>query len=115
MKVERQWVTTDFQPASDGWRLLYLLLPPVERGFATAALPGWLVQEEVLVCAVTGSRLVEADQPPSRRVVAATVDGAALRPADDDPAFWRLMAPGEPPPTLEDLMQAWQDRSAADA
>jgi hypothetical protein len=103
------WRDIDFRPAPPGWRAVYL---GSEGDVRIEYLAGWLIQEEELY-GHSGRKHPREDTRPEdrdRRVTpafhAAAQFGAELVEVESVEGLWRILPPGEPDPTAEEIRMA---------
>jgi hypothetical protein len=112
MRQTPGWRDIDFRPAPPGWRAVYL---DTHGTVSTEHIAGWLIQEEVSH-AQSGRLHPRGDisaEDRNRRVVPAFHDvqasGAVLVGIDVIAGPWRILAPGQPDPTAEEINAAGAD------
>lgn len=101
--THERWITVDFRPAPAGYRLAYLDAqedPPV---LTIEPMPGWLVEEHQVRHSI-GDDWRSTDE---RRAVAAEHGwwGPEVE-ASSHELLWRVLFPGEPDPTPEEITSA---------
>ena len=109
MKQTSGWRDIDFRPAPPGWRAVYL---GTHGTVSTEHIAGWLIQEEESH-AQSGRQHPRGDISPedrNRRIVAAfhNLQAIAALPVEVDAigGLWRILAPGQPDPTAEEINAA---------
>jgi hypothetical protein len=110
------WETLEFRTAAPGWRIAAVI--DTDGEVQTTDLPGWLVQEEVMLDPSENIRVDFDDRGnrtrPSRRVVPAWIEDGELHAADQD-ALRRaiVLAPSDPELTEEEIARMRQDLRSA--
>jgi hypothetical protein len=104
-----RWRDIDFRPAPPGWRAVYI---DVDGNARTEHVAGWLIQEEEFY-GQTGRKHPRGDtqmEDRDRRVVPAfhyaDEFGVTLVGVDVVRGLWRILAPGQPDPTSEEIEAA---------
>lgn len=96
MTTNYEFRTVDFRPAPPGWRIAYA----TADGTRVKPMPGWLIREEVEYDTDTYDVVARTG---ARDVVAAHLVGSEAERADGHDDFWRVLGPGEPDPTAEEV------------
>jgi hypothetical protein len=98
------WRDIDFRAAPPGWRAVYL---SADGDVRVEHIAGWLIQEEELY-GHSGRKHPREDTRPEdrdRRIVPAFQDAADLIEVGAVDGLWRIVAPGEPDPTGEEIRE----------
>ncbi|MGO2779707.1 hypothetical protein [Glutamicibacter arilaitensis] len=91
-----------FSPA-EGWRVVHLD-DDAPSGFWIEPMAGWLTVAETEICSRTYNPV--ENQPPlteRRRDVRPAVFADFMVDVSEEASFWKLLAPGQPDPTPEDV------------
>lgn len=106
-----EYRTHDFQ-AVEGWQILDWIIQADPGQYTITPMPGWLTLVEIEVEHPGGHPFPASlqDHYPQRRIVPARLDpySGRLKDATISPRFYRILAPGQPEPSHDEVQQHWR-------